>query len=552
MLGSIYAKAIRDRYVGLLIAAVSFAAICWMGVAVYKSVGPKAMEAFSLMPEAFLRIAGLTLDLNASAMVLSEMANFIAPLVLCGIAIVMGADAIAGEERWGTMGPLLGNPRSRTRVVLEKSAALVTIVVIGTTLFWGGYYAALGLSGESSAGMHLGGTAFHLGAIALFFGAMSLAVGAWTGDTTRANATATTVMLVSLFGAGLLPLLTWGEAWAKIFPWWYIDGAKPMVNGVHWSHVALLGGLGVAMLGLAVVGVVRRDLKVGEARTTFVDRLRARPRFASLMDKVSGRAQVSSIAAKATSDVRGILLVAGGTMFYMTLILGPMFKGVGDKMGDLVDAFPREILAMVGFADYSTPSGWYQGEIFSIMGPIAVALVAIAVASRALAGEERDRTMGLLLANPVTRPRVVWEKAAAMIMAVISVSAMTFVGVVCGDLIANLDLSYVKVAAICVHMAAFGVFIGAVTLAVGAVVGVARAAIAAGWGVLTVSYVVATILPINPDLAGWARWSPFYYYSGHLPLENGFSWGFLGVLAGGSAALVALSAWAFEGRDLRG
>ncbi len=48
-------------------------------------------------------------------------------LVLCiaalaGLAIAMGSASIAGEESAGTMGLLLGNPKSRTYVLASKGA----------------------------------------------------------------------------------------------------------------------------------------------------------------------------------------------------------------------------------------------------------------------------------------------------------------------------------------------------------------------------------------------------------------------------------------------
>ena len=64
----------------------------------------------------------------------------------------------------------------------------------------------------------------------------------------------------------------------------------------------------------------------------------------------------------------------------------------------------------------STPEGWYQLETFGMMAPIAVMVVTVAIGSRALAGEEEHRTMGLLLANPVKRSMVVYQKTFAMII----------------------------------------------------------------------------------------------------------------------------------------
>jgi len=158
----------------------------------------------------------------------------------------------------------------------------------------------------------------------------------------------------------------------------------------------------------------------------------------------------------------------------------------------------------------------------------------------------------VLLANPVTRSRVVMEKAGAMagMTAVVGLSA--FVGIVTGDLIAGLGMGYANMAAVCVHLTAFGVLMGAVALFAGALTGVSKVATAVGTGVTTLAYAAASFLPLSARFHGWAKASPFYYYSGSSPLQNGFAWGHIAVLAGASAAFVALSVWAFNRRDLRG
>ncbi len=552
MLGSIFLKAIRDRWRGIVIGAASITLVIWMGVAVYKDIGDEAIAAFELMPEAFLKVMGFDTSLGASGMILSEMVGSVVPFVLIGLLIAMAADAVAGEERWGTAGLLLANPRSRRRMVVEKASALVAMIAFGCLMVWGGYWLALWITNADTTGMHLGSTTIHLAALALFLAGLTFLVGAHTANTTTAVATGTAVMLVSFFAAGLLPLTSWGGSWAKAFPWYYLNGAEPFIHGVAWGHVALLAVLGLVFLFLAVVSFERRDLKVGEERLTLLDRAVRNPKIAKYAEKISGRALTAGIATKSTSDARTMFYVTGGGLFYMAAILGPTFKGVGDKMGELLDAFPPELMAMVGGADYGVPSGYYYGEIFSIMAPIAIAVVAIALAARGLAGEERDRTMGLLLANPVSRTRVVLAKAWGMTLVVFGIAFLTFLGVLAGDLMAGLDLSYTNLTAMCVHLAAFGLCIGAVALFVSALTGISRVAVATGTFIVTAAYTVAVILPINPDLANWVKTSPFYYYSENLPLDNGFDWMNLGILAAASAVFVAASVWVFRRRDLKG
>ena len=64
-------------------------------------------------------------------------------------------------------------------------------------------------------------------------------------------------------------------------------------------------------------------------------------------------------------------------------------------------------------------------------------------------------------------------------------------------------------------------------------------------------HLLNAFLPLNDSLAGYARWSPFYYYLTSDPLMNGMRWGHGALLAGLTAGLIALSVVLFQRRDLR-
>ena len=176
------------------------------------------------------------------------------------------------------------------------------------------------------------------------------------------------------------------------------------------------------------------------------------------------------------------------------------------------------------------------------------------MAAKGLAGEERNRTMGVLLASPITRRRVVLEKAAAIAIMVIATSAATMAGTLVGIWIAGLELSVVNLLAASVHLAAWGLFIGAVALALSAATGRSAVATGGATGLFVVAYATASFLPVDPDLADWARLSPFYYYvnASVQPMVNGAHWGNISVLVAAAALLTAASVWLFNRRDLRG
>ncbi|MBN1425189.1 hypothetical protein JXA88_11600 [Candidatus Fermentibacteria bacterium] len=66
-----------------------------------------------------------------------------------------------------------------------------------------------------------------------------------------------------------------------------------------------------------------------------------------------------------------------------------------------------------------------------------------------------------------------------------------------------------------------------------------------------VLHVLNGLAELNDTIAGWARTSPFHYYLGNDPLNNGMDWINAGVLAGIIIMLIALSVVLFQRRDLR-
>jgi ABC-2 type transport system permease protein len=185
------------------------------------------------------------------------------------------------------------------------------------------------------------------------------------------------------------------------------------------------------------------------------------------------------------------------------------------------------------------------------MAPIAVIVVTVAIGSRALAGEEADRTMGLLLANPVSRSTVLLQKAFAMVLYGFAVGFAIFAGVAVGSLVGGLGMDMGNIAATSLLVTLLGLAFGALALALSAATGRVSIATYGTVGVALVFFLINAFLPLSDNLAGYAKWSPFYYYLSSDPLVNGMHWGHGALLAVLGLALVALSVALFRRRDLR-
>ena len=549
MLANVYTKSIRDRWLGVTIGVGAIGLWLLMGVSIYRDID---LDVYRNLPEYIRALMGIPEGADVAALAVGVIFGFAGAMILASLALTMGSASIAGEERDGTMGLLFGNPKTCRHVLLSKLAGMVPLIVTGALVLYLAVLTIPPMLGVEVGDLHVEAMMLHLIVNALFYGFLAALIGAWTGDRSKASAITVGIMLIGYFAVGLLPLIEGAGDFARVFPWYYFDSSAPDVNGVAWGHIALLGGLSLAFVIAAVYLLDHRDLRLTGERVTLLDRLRANPRTTKLVERLAGSARVSRISAKTLSDNQVLLIVTSYVMFLlMGVAMGPMYLAIDDTLASFMDSVPDVMLALVGNADMSTPEGWYQGETFSIMAPAAVLLITAAIGAKAVAGEEADRTMGLLLASPVRRSTVVIEKTIAMVVAAVIVGGFTWLGVMGGSLISGLGLSWVNVAVASLLVILLGLVYGAMTLLIGAITGRARIAISVTIGLAFASYLVDGFFSLSETLAPWKRLTPWHYYLSSDPLNQGLDWAHAGVLAALFVIFVAAAIAAFERRDVR-
>jgi len=299
-------------------------------------------------------------------------------------------------------------------------------------------------------------------------------------------------------------------------------------------------------------GVNRRDMKAQAVGLTLVDRLRANPLTQKVVERVPGTAKVSHIWVKTASEYQMLLIAAGYYMFLVGgVAMGPIYTAIDDTLLTLADQLPDTLMALAGGGDISTPEGYYSVETFGMMGPIIFLMITVTIGSRALAGEESKRTMGLLLANPISRRRVVIEKMAAMVVLTSVMGLLTFAGTLIGSLIGGLGMATENIAAVSLQVTLIGLTFGALALAISAATGQVKLAVFGSVGPALIFYLMNAFLPLSDSLAGYAKLSVFHYYSGGDPLVNGLNLGHAALLAGLTVVLVVAAVGLFDRRDLR-
>jgi len=250
---------------------------------------------------------------------------------------------------------------------------------------------------------------------------------------------------------------------------------------------------------------------------------------------------------------RALVAWCGGVAAYIGVIVA-IFPSIesSPEFDELIENYPDVLKSLFGIADggsLTSGAGYLDVELFSLMLPLLVLVLAIGSGARTFAGEEDAGQLELVLAYPVRRRDAVVAKGLAVGGEVLLVCSTAGLALLILDPLVGLDLSFRRLAAAIASLAVLGLFHGWLALGVGASTASRALAIGVPAGLAAAGYLVNGL----HGLAGWL--DPFRFLSpfwlvGSSPLQRGAdAWGVLAVLAAALFALVAGSLLV-ERRDL--
>ena len=186
---------------------------------------------------------------------------------------------------------------------------------------------------------------------------------------------------------------------------------------------------------------------------------------------------------KTLRDARRALVWWSLGLVGMAVLMTAVYPTIRDnpELDKLVDQYPEALKAFIGFGggiDYATGAGYLGIELFSFMVPLLLLVAAIGAGARAIAGAEERGTLDLLLANPISRRRLVTEKLAALAAELLILALVLWLALLVGVAAFDLDVSAAHLAAATASATLLAVAFGAISLAAGAAAG--RTAVAIG------------------------------------------------------------------------
>jgi ABC-2 type transport system permease protein len=197
----------------------------------------------------------------------------------------------------------------------------------------------------------------------------------------------------------------------------------------------------------------------------------------------------------------------------------------------------------------ATPAGWFNASGFNLLLPLLLGFFNVGVGSQLIAWEEENGNLGLLLAYPLSRSRILIEKFAALLAGQTLLGATVWITLFVFSLAAGFRLPAGTLALACLNSSLLALVFGAAAFSLGIVSGSTRRS---RW-ITAVAALALYLLYRTPDFlpqAGFLKYiSPFTYAlppSAAGGLAAGSPWVSL-ALAG---VLLALGWRLFESRDL--
>lgn len=222
------------------------------------------------------------------------------------------------------------------------------------------------------------------------------------------------------------------------------------------------------------------------------------------------------------------------------------------QINQLLETMPAIIIKpLVGnVPDMTSPAGYLNSDLFFLIAPMLFLFFTIGFGSHAIAGEEENGTLSLLLAQPLARWRVVTDKFAALAAATLILAFAFWAGLAIGAPLVKMDISLIRVAEATLGCALLGIAFGTLALALGCLRGNKSLSLGVTGAAAVAAYLLNSLALVVKELEPYQKLSPFYYYIGNDPLVNGLDASHVTVLIVASLVLLGIGLLAFQRRDI--
>lgn len=242
-------------------------------------------------------------------------------------------------------------------------------------------------------------------------------------------------------------------------------------------------------------------------------------------------------------------------MVVFTIGFYPSVRGQA-SIDELVRDLPEAVKAVIGLQEgvsLTSPAGYLQGRLFSILLPVLLLTFGIGTGARAIGGSEADGTLELLLSNPVTRRRVLVERYVATAGLVVGLGLVFFVSLLAlAPAVGLLDgVPVARLAGASAAATGLALLHATLAFAVGSARGRPAPAVAVASALAAAGYLLQGVAAASGSLGALEAASPWHWYLERNVLVEGLAARTIVAPLALSLVLAVAAAWIFDRRDLR-
>ncbi len=235
------------------------------------------------------------------------------------------------------------------------------------------------------------------------------------------------------------------------------------------------------------------------------------------------------IFSKTLRDQRWALVLWSLGIGALLLVMAALWPTVRDLIdADLLAALPEALVELFDIDDMVTGVGFLNTEVFSILMPGLFIAYGVGRGAHAIAGEEQDGTLEVVLVSRLSRSRIALEKAAALAVSLTVLGAVGFAFTLLASSLADMGIPASYAANGALAMMLIGLQHGALAFAVGAASGRRGLAVGVAATVAVMGYVLHVAGVLVDGLEAWQPLSPFTQAIAAGPLSDtvplGFAW----------------------------
>lgn len=234
-------KTLYQKRIAILMWALGAMAMVWLVLVFYPSFseGDALEDLAKTLPPSLQSLVGDPANLKTvGGYIDAQVMQLRIPMVTIVMAIIFGIGLSAGDEERGTLATVLAQPVSRTRVFLEKYAALVVSVGAVHLAVFASILATLAMISESYSASLIAQAVFGCFVLTMVFGTLAFSIGFLTGKRGLATAIASVAAFGGLLIDSLAPSVAALQDVEKWLPYYYYTNPSIALHGLDWVGIA--------------------------------------------------------------------------------------------------------------------------------------------------------------------------------------------------------------------------------------------------------------------------------------------------------------------------